>query len=62
MLACGILGWGIFAIAVDRWLPVEQSSETLPLKTNAQQVAGPINGTTIIKSAQFHVSERDKTR
>lgn len=62
MLACGFLGWGIFAMAVDRWLPTERTPELPSWGTVTQQVSTPSTGAVSIKSAQFKVGDRDQTR
>lgn len=62
MLTCGVLGWAIFALAVDRWLATENIPEPSRTEAVAQQVSGPSPGTISLKSAQFPGSDRNKTR
>ncbi|MDP1562944.1 MAG: hypothetical protein Q8M16_16320 [Pirellulaceae bacterium] len=62
MLACGIMGWSIFAFSIDRLLPRQDLPELPRSESVVQHVSSPINGSVSVKSAQFNVNDRDQTR
>jgi hypothetical protein len=62
MVTCGVLGWAIFAVAVERWLPTPSAGTLRQSQTVAQQASATTAGSVVVKSAQFQVSERETTR
>lgn len=62
MVGCGILGWVMFAVAVERWLPSDNSQASPTFDATTHQVSVKAADSISVKSAQFQVSEPDKTR
>ncbi|MBL8892548.1 MAG: hypothetical protein JNL67_21405 [Planctomycetaceae bacterium] len=62
MVGCGVLGWALFAVAVERWIPAHSSHVNPKSESLTRQVSVPKADSISVKSAQFHAHEPDKTR